>query len=334
MGRPAAATAQQAPGDALDAAIDWMVLLQSGEASAADRARLDAWCQADARHAQAWAQVSGAVQRSLAPVMSAPEAHGGRAAAGAARAALLLAPRRKALHKLLALVGVGAATAWAVRHTAPAALLLADLRTGTAERRSVLLADGSRLVLNARSAVDIDFSPSARTLHLRTGEIIVTVAADAARPFVVRSAQGTVQALGTRFLVRQEGGRTVAMVLEHSVRVRTDAGSERVLHQGEAVAFDGDGITALPGPQAAALAHWERGMLSAHDRPLGEVIDALRPYREGFIRISPDAARLRVLGAFPLDDADRVIESLAQTLPIRVALHGRWLVRIDLADGT
>lgn len=346
---------RQRADEALDGAIDWMVLLQSGEASAADEARLAAWCQADTRHAQAWAQVRGALQRSLAPVLDIPtqeyEQEGreqGRnlstgapsglrnsgAAAGAARAALLLAPRRRALHKLLALVGVGAATAWSVRHTAPAALLLADVRTGTAERRSVQLPDGSTLVLNARSAVDIDFTAAARTLHLRTGEIIVTAAPDAARPLVVRSAQGSVQALGTRFLVRQAADSTVAMVIEHSVRVRNLSGREHRLEQGDAVTFDGDGITPLAGPQATALAQWERGMLLAHDRPLGEVIEALRPYRDGFIRISPAAARLRVLGAFPLADADRAIESLAQTLPIRVAVHGRWLVAIDVADGS
>ncbi|MNT77877.1 fec operon regulator FecR [compost metagenome] len=71
-------------------------------------------------------------------------------------------------------------------------------------------------------------------------------------------------------------------------------------------------------------------MLVVHDEPLGAVVDALRPYRRGFIRITPAAARLRVLGAFPLDDTDRTLESLRQTLPIEVSAPGGWMVNIDL----
>ena len=71
-------------------------------------------------------------------------------------------------------------------------------------------------------------------------------------------------------------------------------------------------------------------MLVARDQSLDQVVDALRPYRAGFMRISPAAGRLRVLGAFPLDDPDRVLESLAQTLPIRLTRYGGWLVSIDL----
>ncbi|MFA1588019.1 FecR/PupR family sigma factor regulator, partial [Achromobacter ruhlandii] len=39
---------------AVEAAVDWMVLLSSGEASAADRARFEAWHRTDSRHAAAW----------------------------------------------------------------------------------------------------------------------------------------------------------------------------------------------------------------------------------------------------------------------------------------
>jgi transmembrane sensor len=62
------------------------------------------------------------------------------------------------------------------------------------------------------------------------------------------------------------------------------------------------------------------------------VVDALRPYRRGIIRITPAAARLRVLGAFPLDDTSRALESLRQTLPIDVSSLGGWFVSIDLVS--
>lgn len=323
MPKVSANLASPAPASALEVAIDWMVLLQSGEASTEEQAGFEAWLQSDAMHAQAWAQVQGAMHRALQPAQ-------GRQA----RAALLRVPRRHALRRLLTLAGVGGVAAWTASQGVPTEWLLADVRTGTAERRSMVLADGSRLLLNARSAVDMAFGAAERTLYLRQGEVIVTAAPDAMRPFVVRSVHGQVQALGTRFLVRQERSRTLAMVLEHSVRVRTLAGTEYVLAAGEAAAFDAVGTTPLTGPQALALASWEFGMLRAPDLPLEDVIDALRPYRRGFIRLSPGAARIRVLGAFALDDPDLTIESLVQTLPLRVVFQNRWLVVLERDDGS
>jgi len=309
---------------ALHAAIDWMVVLRSGEASAEDLARHRAWLAADRAHIEAWAEVQGAVRRSVEPLAQ----ESGSAAGAAMQAALLRPARRRALRNIAAWAGLAAGAGWLIERQWPVAAMLADARTGTAERREIVLDDGSRLMLNARSAVDIDLGAAARVVRLHAGELIATAAADAARPFIVRTAEGEVRALGTRFLVRQEPERTMAMVLSRSVRLHTRSGAERTLAEGQAAYFDAAAIGEVQ-PARAGLADWARGMLVADDQPLAEVIAALRPYREGFIRLSPEAARLRVLGAFPLDDADRVLDSLAQTLPIRVTRYGGWLVVVD-----
>jgi transmembrane sensor len=71
-------------------------------------------------------------------------------------------------------------------------------------------------------------------------------------------------------------------------------------------------------------------MLEAHDLPLGEVVQALRAYRAGFIRVAPRAAALHVYGTFSLDDTDRALAALAETLPIAVNVYQRgWLVTIE-----
>ena len=60
------------------------------------------------------------------------------------------------------------------------------------------------------------------------------------------------------------------------------------------------------------------------------VVAALRHYRRGLIRVAPEAARLRVTGAFPLDDVDAALTALAETMPIDVYRHAAdWLVRIE-----
>ncbi|MDT1842254.1 iron dicitrate transport regulator FecR, partial [Acinetobacter baumannii] len=109
--------------------------------------------------------------------------------------------------------GVGGA-AWLAREEG--AILLADHRTAPGQRLAVELEDGSRLLLNTRSAVDVRFDAGQRLLRLRAGEILLESAAmhgrRDARPLIVATEHGAVQALGTRFTVRLFDGRTVVNV--------------------------------------------------------------------------------------------------------------------------
>ena len=206
--------------------------------------------------------------------------------------------------------------------------LTADLRTGTGERRSLTLADGSRLALNADSAVDLAFSGSHRLVRLRRGGLVVQVAADPSRPFIVRSAQGDVRALGTRFLVEQLADATRVVVLEHAVRASLPNGTELDLAEGQAALLHAQRIEPLTAGQAYR-ADWVQGHLSVLDEPLALVIDALRPYRPGFVRVSPQVRNLRVQGVFPLDDSERTLAALEETMPISVKRYGAWLTLIE-----
>ncbi|MNW02060.1 fec operon regulator FecR [compost metagenome] len=60
------------------------------------------------------------------------------------------------------------------------------------------------------------------------------------------------------------------------------------------------------------------------------MIDALRPYQRGYIRLAPAARDLRVQGVFPLDQPQHALEALAEALPISVERYGPWLMLIDL----
>jgi transmembrane sensor len=319
---------------ALDAAIDWMVLFRSGEAGDADHQRFAHWKSQDSQHERAWNKVAGVLDESFAPIR-----HVGLRVPGHEKAveqAILqvadashAASRRKLLKSVLTVGAISAIGAYAVKN-GTVSTLVADLRTGVGERRTFDLPDGSSVVLNACSAADVDFNDTSRTIRLYKGELVATVRPDANRPFAVQTDCGTVRALGTRFLVRQQDERSFALVLAHTVKVETRNQESRVLREGDAVWFDQRGIGAIQTGREGQAA-WMNGMLSANDESLGDVIAALRPYRNGFVRVSATAARLRVLGAFPLDDTNRLLASLVQTLPIKMSKYGEWLVLIDTA---
>ncbi len=316
-------------------AIAWMVELRSGSTTAADRLAFDQWLQQDPQHRAAWQKLGGALDHTFGAKPSTPLEHSSIHASAVditlQRAARQAGQRRRLLRGALGVTGIGLGSAWVARNSGVIPDWNADLHTATGERRTITLADGSTLLLDARSSADVDFSYAQRSVHLRRGQLIAQVRAGHAVPFVVRSREGSVRALGTRYLVRQAEGRTLALVLEHSVEIATTGGARHVLQEGQAAWFNADTVEPVPADQwPAGAASWSRGMLQAQDMALGDVVEALRAYRHGLIRIAPEAVRLRVTGAYPLDDTDAALLSLAETLPIDVHRHtAGWLVRIE-----
>jgi len=208
---------------------------------------------------------------------------------------------------------------------APAGLL----RTGTGERLNVTLDDGSALSLAARSKVMPLFDRQQRLLQLLDGQLLVDVAKDSARPFIVETSHGRMQALGTRFVVQQQADRTQITMLHSQVEITTRNGSRQLIKAGQQATFNQDGVLSLHA-SAGDEAAWTQGLLEVRNRSLGEVVEALRDYRRGIIRVSPEAARLRLSGIFPLDDSDSTLQLLAKSLPVQVDYHSAYWVSIEL----
>ncbi|ABY96668.1 FecR family protein [Pseudomonas sp. SbB1] len=305
---------------AAEQAVAWMVRLRSGRDDARQQALFQQWLGDDPANVHAWEQLQRGLGEHFEVVRRAP---------GALRDTLLQPEvgRRDVLRAMAGLSVLGGSL-WFAASSDTGQALTADLRTGTGERRSLTLADGSRLALNADSAVDLAFSGSHRLVRLRRGGLVVQVAADPSRPFIVRSAQGDVRALGTRFLVEQLADATRVVVLEHAVRASLPNGTELDLAEGQAALLHAQRIEPLAAGQAYR-ADWVQGHLSVLDEPLALVIDALRPYRPGFVRVSPQVRNLRVQGVFPLDDSERTLAALEETMPISVKRYGAWLTLIE-----
>lgn len=311
-------------------AVDWLLKLEGQPPGSPTRLAFDHWLRSNPAHPKAWTQVNALLGAPLADLLDADQRHPGQLAAASRALRSLPSPsRRKAIGGGLAMLLLGLGGAAITQRLTPLGDVFADLRTGTGERHTFTLSDGSRLSLNARSAVDIRFEGGVRRVLLRDGELQVDVAADPNRPFIVETHEGRVQALGTRFSVTQQATSSSVAVQQHSVLLTTASGRTQRVESGQAFRFDRQRIDALA-PSWRTRAGWSDGRIDVRDEPLGELVDALRPYRSGFLRISPEAARIRVYGTFLLDDSQRTLRSLAETLPIRVETLGPWLTRIDV----
>lgn len=326
--RPHAPEAGKIDPKVIRQAADWWARLRDG-ATPADRSHFERWRQALPAHDLAWQRLVALTQGVSQGVQQA----GTGVASRALQQAPLIRSRRNAIRWIVAAAGVGLGT-WAASDREALRGLAADLRTGTGERRSVTLADGTRVELNAGSALDLRYTDTRRELALLEGEILVTTARDPlGRPFSLRTRAGVVTPVGTRFLVRDLGqGRARVAVLEGAVDVDSGlagAAPRRVV-AGSQAEFSRDGAfdaVALR-PEASA---WLDGMLLADAMPLADFLAELGRYRTGVLRCSPDAASLRVVGAFPVADTDQVLAMLQEVLPVRVQRYTRYWINVGLA---
>lgn len=322
------------PKELSDQALAWIVRLHSGEAGKADWSAFRAWRGQSADHEAAaleaetlWSDASE-LHRDPATGLIQP----GRRRRGPSR--------RAVLGGIAGLAAAGAAAVW-VKGASRA--WQSDHATGVAETRTVTLADGSRVTLNAMTAIDVDYGPDRRRIVLVEGQAFFEVTSDHARPFTVETGGNRVQALGTAFDVDANlpDGSVAVAVTQHSVRVEARASSESasparnslVVEEGERVVISRDGRFGGVARQEAAVATaWQTGMYVAEERRLDEVIAAFRAYHEGWIVVQGEGVKtLRVNAVLDLRTPDASLHALAEGLPIRVRHVSRYLTVITAA---
>ncbi|MBK5438143.1 FecR domain-containing protein [Pseudomonas sp. TH32] len=301
----------------LGEAADWMVQLQSGSATDEDRRAIAQWQGRSAQHAQAWQRA----QAILGDFNTVPAAIAGDTLKRIGRKKPL--GRRQALGLLLA---AGPAT-WLAYRQLPWQQWTADQHTAIGEQKNLTLPDGTRLLINTGSSLNIAFSEQVRRIELLKGEVLITTAKDAAhRPFIVQTRHGTARALGTRFSVRVGEQRSRVAVTEGAVELLPEHASQGVIVKaGEQGAFSADGVAAVEPLDISALT-WENGMLLAQHMRLADLLDELGRYRAGVLRCHDSVANLTVSGAFSLHDTDASLHLLQETLPVTVSsLTGYWV---------
>lgn len=306
---------------ALRAAAQWLARRAGAPDDVALQHAWRLWHTANPTHRWAWQRVEN-LQAQLGQLPSTAAYH----ALDHAPAAVPELSRRALLKGIVVAGGVGS-LAWSGYRQAP--LWLADQRTVVGERRSLELADGTRLTLNTATAVNIQFDTQLRLITLLAGEIQIQTGKDP-RPFIVRTAEGEMQALGTRFDVRQNDTQTFLTVAEHAVQVRLSNGQQRLVSAGQAVDFDLRRISPLqvatPGSD-----EWAQGRLLVDAWPLQRLLGELSRYRVGYLGCAPDVGSLLLSGAFPLDDIDAALAAVARALPVRIVHRTRYWTRLQKA---
>lgn len=329
-------TVSHIPADVLDQAIHWMVKLRSGTMDTLARERLQsqllAWRAAAPVHETAWQELQIVEQGFTG--LQIPVSSAFKTLEIAQQHRQIRHTRRKAL-RVLGLgvfgIGVGAVTATQQPVIQLVKGFAADYATAVGERRTVALADGTEIHLNTNTAIDVRYGEAQRLVILKYGEIFIQTGKDAdvgagLRPFFVNAGESRLQAIGTQFLVQKDAGKTRLQVTEGRVAIRN--ASAIVASAGDTYLIDDAGKTSLIDHSDFDATGWLDGALVARQMRLGDLVAQLARYRRGWLRCDPAIADLRVSGVFQINDTDKALEALVQTLPISLVKHTRYWVNL------
>lgn len=336
-----------------EAAQDWFLLLSSGEATAADRARFADWRDADPRHraiyeelCRLWGDIDElreafAAPQSPAPLVESTLSKIGRRRTGRLRDRNLDDGIFRRFRRRMLWSGMAAALATAAVFAMPqiSLRLQADHLTSVGEQARIVLPDGSVAWLNTATALAVDYGRERRTVTLLRGEAEFEVAEDAGRPFDVLARDGRSRALGTVFAVRDLGRRNrgpdaTVTVAEGLVEVVSPAptasqsGGRVLLSAGRQVDYkEGEAPGVVREVSRPAATSWRDGIVAVEDMAFEQALAEIDRYRPGRILLLAEPQDLEpVTARLSLADLDDGLDALAATHGLRATRITDYLV--------
>jgi transmembrane sensor len=203
------------------------------------------------------------------------------------------------------------------------------LRTGVGERATATLEDGSTVVLNTNSVLEINYSRLRRDVRLLAGQALFKVAHDTARPFVVAAANHEVVAVGTEFEVRLDGEKVRVALLQGRVRVEPIKargsgrdGNVAFMAPGEQLVASSAGLELKPA-NVRELVSWESGRVRFDNARLADAVAEMNRYSRTRILIDDPAAEdVRITGAFRTGQSYSFAQTVSEAFPVEAEQHG------------
>jgi len=311
----------------------WAARLDGSELSAADRRELNAWLAANPSHRTLlsnYCQFSADLEQQL-PLLEGIKEQSAEARNIPETATLypwLRWPRLAGV--MLTAAAAVALVFWSSRPSEQTT----SVATSVAHRQSLVLADGTKVELNAQTGILVEISRTERHVRLASGEAFFSVSKDAARPFVIETPAGSVRVTGTQFNVRTENSSALDVtVLEGTVQVRpgkTSAPHSLVAGNELTSGPAGVEVRNLSAAELNNVLAWRQGQIVFDGTPLHEALARFARYHGRGITATPEAANLRVGGNFSLDDLDGFLNGLELVLPVKVTIDLNGTVQVGL----
>ncbi len=320
-------------------AAAWFIEFRAGDVHGEARLQFIEWLRRSPEHIQAYLEVSGVwdelpssdpegridVASLIARARGEPDVIAlcrGTAAPlhAPAPAVAALPPRRRRAALAMAAVALLATVTMLVLRGGN---LGGSYSTGIGEQRTVQLADGSTVELNARSTIQVQITEHERNVTLLDGQALFRVAKDKQRPFIVRAGDAQVRAVGTEFDVYKRQSATVVTVVEG--RVETFDASDSpgsagvVLSAGEQLTVLPHTVTKPTRTDIAVATAWVQKRLIFEETPLSDVAEEFNRYNRRPLTIDDhELETLRISGVYSSTDPASLINFLRSQNSIQV----------------
>jgi len=305
---------------ALYEAAGWMARLAEGQPPAAVLDGFRAWLEADPLHVSAMDRVER--QWRLSKHMAPADAPRRRRPIVSARGRIGLAVAAASVAAIFLMVGPLYGTAVFV--------------TGIGEVRDITLTDGSRVHLDADSAIDVRYQPFSRAVHLSRGAGEFTIAHNGWRPFTVEAGPAMIRVTGTHFLVRQQSGAVSAYLISGGIELSDSRTGERtaVLRPGNRATVSAAGAVQVQASDGSKDKAWLSGKLLFDQTALSDALDQFRHYGPVPVRLGSDDLRgLRISGLYGSADLHGFLQSVATAYPVRLTATGDGGVVVEKLPG-
>lgn len=324
---------KEIPPEVMEELITWSVKLSSGTASAEDDHNFQQWRAQDPMHEAAW-QTLHAMEQTLNAVPATSKALLTQTIALVDQQSQRAAKRQGTFKQL----GIGAIALMAL------SLVVNQLgpwhqeshfATPLGQRATYTLSDGTTLTLNTDTSVDIHYALLKREIVLNNGEIYLETGKDTQalfgrRAFWVNTKQASLEAIGTRFSVYQQQASTRLHVSEGIVAMHTQAHPAVRAYANESYRLQG--ATSIPLKEESLQQDpmaWLDGVIVAKQMRLDALVPELLRYQALPVIYDAEVGKLTVSGVFQLnhaDPAEHALQTIAQTLPIRVTRQADRIV--------
>ncbi len=196
--------------------------------------------------------------------------------------------------------------------------------TTPGKQASVVLPDGSTVILNVDSRLDVpsDYATGNRTIHL-SGEALFTVNHVEHDPFIVVAGPSTTRVLGTRFVVRHYVTDTMAVIAVEDGKVAVES---TVLTAAQQVSVGERGAVSDVTPVQLGRFSFARGVLTLDNVPLSAALADLSRWYDATLQLGDPALADRILiGRFTTGSISDLVENLEWAFQLRVVRNGRTL---------
>jgi transmembrane sensor len=278
--------------------------LAEGRLSPQERADLQRWLAADSGNAPAYARA-----RQLWQLTAMPAARLAAEQDATLQAILRRGRQQRQRPRRLAAMAVAASLLFAAvtmltwQPERWLDNLQADYYSAPGQLRTLTLADGSEVMLDGDSALDVSLTDAGRDIHLRRGAAFFKVR-HTGQPFVVHADNGEVKVLGTRFEVRRQTQGTEVTVEQGRVAVSPLQGiAPQVLTAGQRIDYRDGHAGALQSVDPQQAFAWRDGRLSFRRMPLADALAVVqRYYPQRIVLLDSDLGARPVSGEFSDQD--------------------------------